>query len=72
MDTAAMWPIRQGDPDGVSHHTPYPIAEGVWDYFAQDVERAIAVRIQATPVGGLKQPAFDAFASADLLLAYWL
>ena len=34
MDIAAMRPIRQGNPDGVNYHTPYPIAEGVWDYFA--------------------------------------
>ncbi len=33
-----MRPIRQGNPDGVNYHTPYPVAEGVRDYFSQDVE----------------------------------
>ena len=42
-----MGPIRQGDPGGVNYHTPYPVAEGVRDYFSQDVERAIDVRVEA-------------------------
>jgi len=33
-DITAMWPIRQGDPDGVNYNTPYPVAKGVRDYFA--------------------------------------
>ncbi len=45
-----MRPIRQGNPDGVNYHTPYPIAKGVWDYFSQNVVGAIDVRVQAAPI----------------------
>src|SRR6516162_2345436 len=72
MGIAAMRPIRQGHPDRVNHHTPYPVAKGVRDSFAQDVVGAIHIRIDATPVGGLEQPALDTLdtlASIDLLLA---
>jgi len=34
MDSAAMWPIRQGHPDRVNSHSRYPVAKGVRDYFA--------------------------------------
>lgn len=67
-----MWPIRQGDPDGVNCDTPYPVAEGVWDYFSHDIVGAIDVRVEATPGGGLKQPTFDAFANIDVMLAHRL
>jgi hypothetical protein len=46
MDISAIWPIHQGNPDRVNDHTPYPVAKGVWDYFAQDIVRAI---IDASP-----------------------
>jgi hypothetical protein len=52
MDSAAMWPIRQGNPDRVNDHTPSPVAEGVWDYFSQAIVRAVDVGVEATPVGG--------------------
>ena len=45
MDIAAMRPICQGNPDGVNYHTRYPVAKGVWDYFAQNVVRAIHIRV---------------------------
>ena len=64
-----MRPIRQGHPDRVNYHTPYPIAEGVWDYFAQNVVGAVDVRVQAAPSARAKQPAFDPVASVDLVLA---
>ena len=49
-----MRPIRQGNPDGVNYYTRYPIAKGVWDYFAQDIVRAIHVGVQAAPVVSAK------------------
>ena len=63
-----MRPIRQGNPDRVNYNTPYPIAEGVWDYFSHDVEGSVDVRIQAAPSARAKQPAFDPVASVDLVL----
>ncbi len=49
-----MRPIRQGNPDGVNYYTRYPIAKGVWDYFAQNVVGAIHVGVQAAPVVSAK------------------
>src|SRR5271169_822461 len=72
MDISAMSPICQGNPGGVNYDAPYPVAEGVRDYFSQDVERAVDVGIEATPVGSLKQSTLDPLASVDLPLAYWL
>ena len=68
MDSAAMRPIRQGKPDRVNHDTPSPVADGVRDSFAQDIDRAVDVRIQAAPIAGAEQAALDAFANIDLLL----
>src|SRR5262249_39416398 len=59
MDSAAMRPIRQGDPDGVNYHTPYPIAIGVWDYFAHDVVRAIHIGVEVPPIRRAIEPALD-------------
>src|SRR5262249_53332076 len=59
MDIAAMRPIRQCDPDRVDYDTRYPIAEGVWDYFAHDVVRTVDVRIQAPPIARAIEPALD-------------
>ena len=72
MDIAAMRPIRQGNPDGVNHYTPSPIAEGVWDYFANDVVGAIDVRVESAPAACTEPSTFDAFANIDLLLAHRL
>jgi hypothetical protein len=69
MDISAMRPIRQGHPDRVNYNTPSPIAEGVWDSFAQNVEGSVAVRVQAASSARAKQPAFDPLASGDLVLA---
>src|SRR5262249_23083409 len=69
MDMAAMRPIGQGHPDRVNDHTPDPVAHGVRDSFAQDGVRAGAVRVEASPSARAKQPAFDALASVDLVLA---
>ena len=55
---AAMRPIRQGPPGRVNHHTPSPVAAGVRDSFAQDVERAVDVRVEAAPIAGAEQAAF--------------
>jgi hypothetical protein len=54
MDKYAMRPIRQGNPDGVNYDTRYPIAKGVWDYFAQNVVGAIHVGVQAAPIVSAK------------------
>jgi hypothetical protein len=59
MDSAAMLSIRQGDPDRVNYHTRYPIAEGVWDYFSQDIVRAIDIRIQTTPIARAIEPTLE-------------
>src|SRR5262249_9128857 len=72
MDMTAMRPIRQGDPDRVNYHTPYPVAEGVRDYFSQNIVRAVDVGVEATPIGGLEQSAFDAFANIDVMLSHRL
>ena len=67
-----MWPIRQGNPDRVNYYTPYPVAEGVRDYFAQDIVRAIHIRVEAPPIAGAEQSALDAFASVDVTFAHRL
>jgi hypothetical protein len=54
-----MEPIRQGDPGGVNYHTRYPIAKGVWDYFAQNVVGAIHIRVEAAPIRRAIQPTLD-------------
>ena len=64
-----MRPIHQGNPDGVNHHTPYPIAKGIWDYCAPNVVRAFDVRVQAAPAAGSEQPALDALARVGVMLA---
>src|SRR5215472_9932402 len=64
-----MWSIHQGHPDGVNYNTRYPVANSVRDYFAQNIVRAIDVRVEALPGAGAKQPAFDAFAGIDLMVA---
>ena len=71
MDSVALWSIRQGKPDGVNYDTPYPVAKGVRDYFAQDVVRAVHVRIQAPSIARAKQAACDTPARVDLVLADW-
>jgi hypothetical protein len=45
MDSAAMRLMRQGDPDGVNYHTPYPVAKGIRDSCSQDIVRAIHIRV---------------------------
>src|SRR5262245_7088421 len=60
MDSAAMRPSHQGNPDGVNYHTLSPVAEGVRDYFAQDIVRAIYIRGDPPPIRRAKGPALDA------------
>src|SRR5262245_50862525 len=59
MDSAAMWPIRQGNPDGVNYNTRYPIAKGVWDYFSHDIVRAIDIRIEAPSITRAIEPPLE-------------
>src|SRR5258708_34728243 len=69
MDISAVRPIHQGNPDGVNCYTRYPVAGGVWAYFAQDVVRAVDVRVQPAPVARAEQSALDALAGIDRVLA---
>src|SRR5262245_6274859 len=59
MDIAAMRPIHHGNPDRVNYHTPYPIAKGVWDYFSQDIVRAIHIRVEPPPIARAIEPTID-------------
>jgi hypothetical protein len=72
MDITAMRPIRQGDPDGVNYNTPYPIAEGVWDYFAQNIEGAVDVRVQAAPIARAIEATLDSSACVGIMFAHKL
>src|SRR5215469_8977734 len=69
MDISAMRPIHQGHPDRVNHHTLYPIAKGVWDYFSHDVVRAVDVRVEVASAAGAKHSAFDALAGIHSVFA---
>ena len=59
MDIAAIRPIRQGNPDGVNYYTLYPVAKGVRDYFANDVVRAIHIRVEAAPIRRAIEPTLE-------------
>src|SRR5262249_30942993 len=72
MNISAMRSLRQGDPDGVNYHYPYPVAEGVRDYVSQNMVRTLDAGVEAAPAGGLKHPPFDALAGIDLPLAHRL
>ena len=65
MDSAAMWPIRQGDPDRVNYDTRYPVAQSVRDYFSHDVERTVDIGIEAPPIARAIEPALDPLATED-------
>src|SRR5262249_32584447 len=65
MDSAAMRPMRQGNPDRVNYDTPYPVAKGVRDSFAHNVVRAIDVGVEASPIARAIQPALEAPPTED-------
>jgi hypothetical protein len=70
IDITAMWPMRQGNPDGVNYDTPYPVAKGVRDYFAQDVVRAIDVCVEPASIARAKKATLNSLACVSVMLAH--
>src|SRR5258707_7744219 len=72
MDISAMWSVRQDNPDRVNYDTRYSVAEGVRDYFAQDVIGSVHVGIQTYAGARPEQPALHPPAQISLRLPHWL